>query len=783
MALFDMFKKKEVITTFPETEFALYAPRDIKSITEQFKGEIDRKEIKFPKALGEEHVIDKFMCEKLFRTYGLVSCAVNKIANSIIAGGIYTTSDNERAKQIIDSFMEDVDFLNLLKDGIKEGLSKGDGYLEMGGDKNKPPEGLKVLDSKYMYVTRDNFGVVEKYTQYFGNLRGFSLRTKNKTDFEPFEILHIPFNKIGDDAYGTGIIAPALTTLDNLMSMEIDMHVLMKRKANTPVHVKMGNIAEKRFPKQSDVDAFGLKMENMRNKQEYVTDPFVEMNVLNFGNIGEKFTAPLEHDMDNISYAFRIPLVMFGKSNVPEGLARVQMEDYERMINGYQEAIEKPIEQILFKRVLNANGINDHVELHWGQPSTLEKNEKIGRITEIMKLPSISFKFIDMLERDLAGLLGYDVKELETPEEEKKKELRRQQPLLPAGNRQSIEDDKITINSFNWVLEQNSMVLQTLVLSKDIFKSVKDAKKWINDHNFKSGNVDETDDSYRFRQRSPDEFKLNSFRTINISRGVKGVVGKLKGKESINVNEFIKKNTKGEWCVYSHQTGKNFGCYKSKKEAEDRLKQIKRFSKDENCSCPTCEVTESVDKEYGMDMTISEWLNFNFREYLMFILATVESDPFNNLMATTSAELAMGKFSSIKVNRLKNVLEDGFRRGITLRELSNNVLNKVRPGSLYRVDEKGNILRRDGKRVVRFNALSRSMNIARTETSRTASLGVLDYYKSKGIERVSWVASVGMRTCDYCNSMNGKILSVDEARNLLPAHSGCRCTYVQLSEE
>lgn len=42
---------------------------------------------------------------------------------------------------------------------------------------------------------------------------------------------------------------------------------------------------------------------------------------------------------------------------------------------------------------------------------------------------------------------------------------------------------------------------------------------------------------------------------------------------------YIKKTPgKKEWCVFSHQTGKNFGCYPTKKEAEARLAQIHKFS-------------------------------------------------------------------------------------------------------------------------------------------------------------------------------------------------------------
>ena len=46
--------------------------------------------------------------------------------------------------------------------------------------------------------------------------------------------------------------------------------------------------------------------------------------------------------------------------------------------------------------------------------------------------------------------------------------------------------------------------------------------------------------------------------------------------ETIQTQEFIKQ-IGDEYCVFSHQTGKNFGCYKTKDEAEKRLAQIKQF--------------------------------------------------------------------------------------------------------------------------------------------------------------------------------------------------------------
>ena len=39
------------------------------------------------------------------------------------------------------------------------------------------------------------------------------------------------------------------------------------------------------------------------------------------------------------------------------------------------------------------------------------------------------------------------------------------------------------------------------------------------------------------------------------------------------------RKVKEGWRILSHKTGRNLGTYKTKKEVEDRLKFLKRFSK------------------------------------------------------------------------------------------------------------------------------------------------------------------------------------------------------------
>jgi len=79
--------------------------------------------------------------------------------------------------------------------------------------------------------------------------------------------------------------------------------------------------------------------------------------------------------------------------------------------------------------------------------------------------------------------------------------------------------------------------IQTLIFDKAKFPTRDSVRKWIKAHGFhimrqkekvtKPG-IDETAGSFRVRQRAPSDFVRGSFRTINITDGVKAVIGRLK---------------------------------------------------------------------------------------------------------------------------------------------------------------------------------------------------------------------------------------------------------------
>jgi len=192
-----------------------------------------------------------------------------------------------------------------------------------------------------------------------------------------------------------------------LLSLEKSMHKIMERKANSPIHAQIGD--EKHMPSPSAVTSFGKELETLNNKTEFATDYLVKLNVVDFGDMAGKFADAFKHDEDMLFFSFQIPEVLMGRGNIPEGLAAVQMEAFKKRIASFQADIEKNIEQQIFKRILNAQKIDAHVEFEWGEPSNTETMERIKVITEILKNPALNMGLKIALEEELASLLKSNV--------------------------------------------------------------------------------------------------------------------------------------------------------------------------------------------------------------------------------------------------------------------------------------------------------------------------------------------------------------------------------------
>lgn len=99
----------------------------------------------------------------------------------------------------------------------------------------------------------------------------------------------------------------------------------------------------------------------------------------------------------------------------------------------------------------------------------------------------------------------------------------RSQPPGAGGTKESPQEVLERVTSDN-------MVVQTLVFDKAVF-SESQSIEWAKDHGFNADKLDVTETTYRVRQLDPSDCEENSFKTIDVTKGVQAVTATPKKKE------------------------------------------------------------------------------------------------------------------------------------------------------------------------------------------------------------------------------------------------------------
>jgi hypothetical protein len=73
--------------------------------------------------------------------------------------------------------------------------------------------------------------------------------------------------------------------------------------------------------------------------------------------------------------------------------------------------------------------------------------------------------------------------------------------------------------------------VQSVILSKENFRNRASATRWAREHEYRTDKIDETEESFRFRQFEPTQCREGSFRSIRIGDGVTGIVCRPKDVE------------------------------------------------------------------------------------------------------------------------------------------------------------------------------------------------------------------------------------------------------------
>ena len=141
-------------------------------------------------------------------------------------------------------------------------------------------------------------------------------------------------------------------------------------------------------------------------------------------------------------------------------------------------------------------------------------------------------------------------------------------------------------------------------------------------------------------------------------------------------------------------------------------------------------------------------------------------DSFTSAVATSKVELLATRtfeqlrgISGAMSQQLSTVLADGLVAGIGPRKIA-GIMSKT-------VDD---------------ITKKRALVIARTEIIYAHAEGQLDELQAQGLDKVSvlaeWSTAADERVCGLCGSLEGVMMTVKEARGLIPRHPNCRCMWI-----
>jgi len=178
----------------------------------------------------------------------------------------------------------------------------------------------------------------------------------------------------------------------------------------------------------------------MNNRTEWVTDANVEMKVIDFGPIGENLDIAWQNDLRELLAGIDMPEVLLNSGQLNEGIAKVQLEGWQRGITNYQDMIESIIIEKIINPYLLAQGLKTNdIDFIWNVPGESEINARLEKLTATLGTFALSPNLRRMLELEVARLLNIQDSEkyLPKPEEglneEREAELAMPQPKVPGA--------------------------------------------------------------------------------------------------------------------------------------------------------------------------------------------------------------------------------------------------------------------------------------------------------------------------------------------------------------
>lgn len=151
------------------------------------------------------------------------------------------------------------------------------------------------------------------------------------------------------------------------------------------------------------------------------------------------------------------------------------------------------------------------------------------------------------------------------------------------------------------------------------------------------------------------------------------------------------------------------------------------------------------------DFEVKDYCGFEVSKSLPQISAFTDSREYQKMLQKYLSDLPKAK-----VNKIISILKNSISTHETISDVARKIDSIVKD-------------------------MQRSKNIARTEIVRISNEGNRLRMEEKGVSKVEYIsAPEDGRLCEQCKSLNGKVFSIKEIKNVIPVHPHCRCLFTEV---
>lgn len=319
--------------------------------------------------------------EKIYRRSAVVNAAINNLVDMIVGVGYYTEAEDPRAKDLVDSYAEEINFDGLLRVICRNMLVFGFAPVERWWDDTLQ---LKPLPPQTVYVQVDERG----------NAIGYKQRTWSGRyiDFKPDEIIWFSHTAYPGNPYGVGLIEPIYTLISYKDRILEDICRIVRRYAS-PLNIWITRgpveaLREAVVNRQPDEDIFIGR----------AGPEDVHVKTLEIDPRG-RYTDYLEVISQEIYEGLQAPLLTYLR-NATEASARVQLEVIQRHVSGIQRYIKRIVEREIFRLLVERAGLNEVPRIRWGRPGVNIEGITLRDIAALVHVGAITAKqAIDLLHK------------------------------------------------------------------------------------------------------------------------------------------------------------------------------------------------------------------------------------------------------------------------------------------------------------------------------------------------------------------------------------------------